>query len=254
MSERRVAVHDVELQVALDGDPSAPTLALVNGAGCNLHSWTPVLPELLSRFRVLRHDGRGTGRSTGGERADYAFPRYADDLREILDELEIDRVVLCGMAYGARTAARFALRHPERVALLALYDVSLDQPVDQALQREGNREAKALRDAAGLPSERPDPAWFVHEHEKEAMRSLTAHRGQPDPTPELAGLAIPTLVACGRQDVNLPEAERIAATLPDAELAILEMAGHGSIFGRPDEFVRLLIDFVGRRLEARLAS
>jgi 3-oxoadipate enol-lactonase len=246
VTERVLPIHGVELNVAVDGEPDATPLALLNGAYSNLHSWTPVMPQLLERFRVIRHDWRGSGRSSGGARADYGFPQYADDLAAILDHLEIPRAVVCGLAYGARTAARFALRHPGRTELLALYDVSLDQPVDQELQRAGNAEAKALRDAAGLASVERDPAWFEHEHQKEAMRSLTAHRDQPDPTPELAMLQIPTLVVCGRQDVNLGEAQRIADILPDAEYRILEMAGHGSTFSRPDLVAEYLIDFVDR--------
>ena len=243
MPEQNLSIHGVRLRVAVDGDPGATPLALLNGAYSNLESWTPVMARLLERFRVIRHDWRGTGRSTGGARADYSFPRYADDLAAILDHLAVPSAIVCGLAYGARTAARFALRHPHRVQRLALFDVSLDQPVDQALQREGNAKAKALRDAAGLPAVARDPAWFEHDHQKEALRSLTAHRHQPDPTGELAHLDIPTLVACGRQDVNLPEATRIAHTLPHARFEILEMAGHGSLFSRPDLVAQLLIDF-----------
>ena len=173
-------------------------------------------------------------------------PQYADDLAGLLDQLELPRVTVGGLAYGARTAARFALRYPDRVERLALFDVSLAQPVDQALQKLGNQEAKALRDAAGLSSPKVERSWFEHDDSKEAMRSLTAHRDQPDPTEELASLDVPTLIACGRQDVNLPEAERIAALVPDARLEIIEMAGHGSHLSRPDVVAQLLIDFAAR--------
>lgn len=247
MLEHRVRVPDgVTLRATLDGDPSHPPLALINGAFLNLHSWTPVLAAFSARFRVLRHGWRGTGASDKGPRASYTFPQYADDLLALLDHFGIERALVCGMAYGARTAARFALQHPQRVSLLALYDVSLDQPVDQALQAKGNAEALRLREVAGLASPRVDPAWREHGDAREALRTLTAHRDQPDPTPELAALAHPTLVACGRQDVNLAEAQRIAAIVPNAELRIMEMTGHGSVLSRPDLFVELLVDFAQR--------
>ena len=245
MDDRLLSVNGCRLRVRLDGDPGAPTLCLINGAFSNLDSWTPVMPALASHFHVVRHDWRGTGRSSGGARADYTFPQYAGDLAAILDQLQLPRVAVCGLAYGARTAARFALRYPERVERLALFDVSLAQPVDQQLQKRGNEQAKALRDAAGIASPTRDPSWFGHDDPKEAMRSLTAHRDQPDPTGELARLDVPTLIACGRQDVNLPEAERIAAVMPRARLEIIEMAGHGSQLSRPDVVAQLLIDFAG---------
>lgn len=242
-----LGVGDLRLHVAVDGERGALPLALLNGALCNLESWAPALEALAKRYLVIRHDGRGNGQSSGGPRAEYRFERYADDLLAILDHLAVERALICGMAYGARTAARFALRHPDRVRLLALYDVSLAEPVDQALQRDGNREARALRQGAGLAEVERRPEWFAHADEREARRSLTAHAGQPDPTPELAGLRVPTLVVCGRQDVNLGESQRIAALVPDAELHVMEMTGHGSVFSRPDLFVELLDAWVARR-------
>jgi pimeloyl-ACP methyl ester carboxylesterase len=245
--EGRVAANGVTLRYRIDGPPSSPWLVLINGAFTNLEYWSPVMTRLASDFRVLRHDWRGTGQSSGGPRADYTFAQYAEDLRALMDVCEIERAVICGMAYGARIAARFALDHPSRVAVLALYDVSLDQPVDQSLQREGNVEAARLREAAGLPSVDVQRSWFAHADEKEARRSLTAHVGQPDPSDEMGGVRIPTLIACGRQDANLPEARRLAAILPDAEFHVMEMTGHGSVASRPDRVAELLRDFVGRR-------
>jgi hypothetical protein len=51
-------------------------------------------------------------------------------------------------------------------------DASLDQPVDQKLQRDGNAEAKRLRDAAGLAAVHVDCRWFEHRDEKEARRGI----------------------------------------------------------------------------------
>ncbi len=240
-------IDGLRLRVAVDGSEAAPPLVLINGAYSNLESFTPVLAPLAARFRVVRHDWRGTGQSDGGPRAAYRFERYADDLALILDRLDIEHAIVCGMAYGARVAARFALRHPARTDLLALYDVSLDQPVDQELQRQGNETAKQLRKEAGLVEPTRSRTWFEHRDQREAMRSLTAHVDQSDPTPELARIAIPTLVVCGRQDVNLGEAQRIAGIVPDAEFHVMEMTGHGSAQSRPDLFASLLIDFVKRR-------
>ena len=62
----------------------------------------------------------------------------------------------------------------------------------------------------------------------------------------LPTIVAPTLVACGRQDMNLKSAEEIARLIPGATFEIMEMTGHGSIFYRPDEFVRLISDFKAR--------
>lgn len=247
MEQRSIPVAGVDLHVALDGPPDAPALCLINPARCNLGVYDPVVERLAAGHRLVRYDWRGTGQSDGGERADYSFPRYADDLAAILDALGIQTAIVCGSAYGARTAARFALRHPGRVSLLALFDVSLDHPVDQQRQRDLMLEARRMRDEAGIGSPELDRAWFAHRHEKEALRSLTAHVDQPDPTEEMAAVTIPTLVACGLQDVNIAEARRIAGLMPDAELQEMAMTSHPAIMCRPDLFADLLLDFIGRR-------
>ena len=43
--------------------------------------------------------------------------------------------------------------------------------------------------------------------------------------------------------MNLAEAERIAAAIPDCECQIMEMTGHGSIFFRPQLFISLVTEF-----------
>ena len=247
MIEHLILSKGAALHVVVDGPADAPCLALLNVARSNLGVHNPMLSYLGEQFRIVRHDGRGTGRSGGGERADYNFETYADDLASILDVLEIPSAIVCGSAYGARTAARFALRHAGRAHLLALFDVSLDQPVDQTRQRDLMTEARRMRDKAALESPALDRAWFAHRDEREAGRSLTAHVGQRDPTPELASMRTPTLVACGRQDMNLVEAERIAAVLPDAEFHVMEMTSHPAIMSRPALAAELLVDFIERR-------
>jgi len=249
MDERRITAGGVEHRVVVEGPETAPTIALINPAQCNLGVYSPLMPRLRERFGVVRYDFRGTGGTDGGARADYNFQRYADDLAEIFDALGIERAIVVGSAYGARTAARFALRHPKRIALLALFDVALSPPVDQGKQRELMLEARRLRDEAGIGSPELDRAWFEHRHPKEALRSLTAHVRFADPTEEMATVQIPTLVACGRQDMNLVEAQRIAVLMPDAELQVMEMTSHPAVMSRPLAMADLLLDFIERRLK-----
>jgi len=244
MAAQFLTVGDVRLCVDVQGDAAAPPLVMLNGAYQNHLVWTPVMPALLEHFRVIRHDWRGSGRSTGGARPDYNFPQYADDLADVLDQLEVPRAHVCGMAYGARIAARFALNHAGRVDRLALYDVALGGHVDQDAQKTRNVEAREQLAAAGLQPVEVEAAWFEHVHHKEAMRSLTAQRNEPDRTDEMAACTLPTLVACGDLDLNLPEAERIAAVMPNAELRIMEMTAHASVFCRPDVFVQYLVEFL----------
>jgi len=238
-----LTVNGIAFRYALDGPADAPVLALVNPASHNLTCWEPVLDGLTADFRVLRFDIRGTGRSGWGNDDAFTFSQYADDLAALLGALRIPRAFVLGVAYGARTAARFALRHPDRLTALGLFAVSLRPPVAQDGQRTLGREARELLQRAGEPGLEPEKYWRFYENRDAARKAHTAHEREPDLAEFLGGVPLPMLVACGRQDMNLDEAERIAGLIPGAEFRVMEMTGHGSPFFRPGLFVELVRRF-----------
>ena len=81
------------------------------------------------------------------------------------------------------------------------------------------------------------------EYRDAALKAHTAHEKELDTKDMLADLQVPVLIACGRQDMNLAEAQRIAASIPGADCHIMEMTGHGSPFFRPGLFVQLVTGF-----------
>jgi len=238
-----VTVEGIRFHYAIDGDPGKPVLALVNPASNNLTCWEPVLDGLLTTFRVLRFDIRGTGKSGWGADGDFTFSRYADDLAGIMDALGIAKAFVVGVAYGARTAARFALRHPDRLTALGLFDVSLTPPVEQGGQRALGLEARRLLAETGEPGVEMKKSWRFYEDREAARKAHTAHEQEADLSEALGDLPVPVLVACGRQDMNLGEAGRIAAAIPGCRLEVMEMTGHGSPFFRPGLFVELVSRF-----------
>lgn len=243
LSNDLISVDSIDLHYALDGDPAKPVLALVNPASHNLTCWEPVMDGLLESFRVLRFDIRGTGKSGWGEDADFTFSRYADDLAGIMDALEIPKAFVLGVAYGARTAARFALRHPDRLTALGLFDVALTPPVEQTGQRALGAQARKMLEETGEPAVSARKSWRFYENRDAALKAHTAHAKEEDTSEMLGKLPVPVLVACGRQDMNLAEAQRIAAAIPNCECRIMEMTGHGSPFFRPALFTSLVSEF-----------
>ena len=247
-SQRFLEIRGIAFHYALDGAPSNPTLVLINMASANCTSWEPVLDSLLEKFQVLRFDIRGTGKSGWGGDDEFTFSHYADDLAAILQELEMPKAFVLGVAYGARTAARFALRHPERLLALGLFDVALTPPVEQSGQRELGRQAMQMLEEAGEPLVLRRKSWRFYEDRDAAEKAHTAHSREPDTSEMLGQLRAPVLIGCGRQDMNLPEAKRIAASIPGSELHIMEMTGHGSPHFRPGLFAEIVIDFARDRL------
>ena len=245
-SNEFVVVNGIKFHYALDGDPSRPVLALINMASANLTTWEPVMDGLLGQFRVLRFDIRGTGKSGWGADDEYTFSQYADDLAAIMDVLGIPQAFVLGVAYGARTAARFALRHEEKLTGLGLFDVALTPPVEQSGQRELGQQARQLLKEAGEPEVELRKSWRFYENREAALKAHTAHEKEPDMSEMLGSLKVPVLVACGRQDMNLDEAQRIANAIEHGTFELMEMTGHGSPFFRPGLFAELVNGFKQR--------
>jgi 3-oxoadipate enol-lactonase len=242
-SNKTVTANGVVFHYSLDGEISNPVLALVNMASVNLTAWEPVLPTLLESYCILRFDIRGTGKSTWGKDDEFTFSQYADDLAAIMDVLQIPKAFVLGVAYGARTAAQFALRHEEKLTALGLFDVALTPPVEQSEQKALAAQARQLLATAGEPEVVPKKSWRFYENRDAAFNAHTAHQHEPDTSDMLGHLKVPVLVACGRQDMNLPEARRIANAIPSGRFELMEMTGHGSPFYRPELFARMLNNF-----------
>ena len=148
-SNEIVTVNGIKFHYALDGEVSRPLLALVNMASINLTAWEPVLTSLLTSYRILRFDIRGTGKSAWGKDDEFIFSQYADDLAAIMDIPQLPKTFVLVVAYGARTAAQFALRHEDKLAALGLFDVALTPPVEQSQQKILAAQARQLLDEVG---------------------------------------------------------------------------------------------------------
>jgi 3-oxoadipate enol-lactonase len=97
--------------------------------------------------------------------------------------------------------------------------------------------------AAGEPEVVPKKSWRFYENRDAAFNAHTAHQHEPDTSEMLGNIKVPVLVACGRQDMNLPEARRIANAIPSGWFELMEMTGHGSPFYRPELFANIVNNF-----------
>lgn len=233
----------VELNVVSDGDPGDPPLLLVNGAYCAVPVWDNVIAELAREFRVIRHDVRGTGRSTAGTPNACAFERYGADLVTIADAFEIDRFHLWGMAWGARVALVTAALNPDRVDRLVVSDFAID-PADPDAQRRGAKEAAAARASAGI-AEPPKPAgWNDHDDPESATLTIEATRLHHDLMPFVQATYARTLILTGDLDPNLASSRRALPGFADADLEVIPHTGHGIVRQRPDVATERVLAFL----------
>lgn len=242
-----VIASGVLLPAVVLGPRDAHTVVLLlNGAGANLLMWSPLVSGLARRCRVVRFDLRGTGRS----RADHAplsLMHYADDAKRLLDLLDVSKAVLWGTGLGSRVALHLALGHPQRVAALAAYDAALGPPPSRYERSESMRQARAARVMAGLPEASVSRQWFMHLNPRRAQEAARTAHADPLSAERLRVMTVPTLVVSGRHDPNLPRAELLASTLPDASFAVMDCAGHGTVVERPKRALELFLAFLDGR-------
>ncbi|MEA2449890.1 MAG: 3-oxoadipate enol-lactonase, partial [Thermoleophilaceae bacterium] len=89
----------MRLHHRLDGPEGAPPLVLSSSLGTTHAMWDPQVAALAERFRVLRFDTRGHGRSPAPP-GPYSIDDLGRDALELLDELGLERVSWCGLSLG----------------------------------------------------------------------------------------------------------------------------------------------------------
>ena len=102
---------------------SASPVLLVHGFFYDSFTWHNNIDALSAAFRVIIPDLWGFGYSTR-EPLDYGYPRYAEQLLLLLDELDVEEVSIVGHSMGGGTAIYFSVHHPERVQKLLLVDAA----------------------------------------------------------------------------------------------------------------------------------
>jgi pimeloyl-ACP methyl ester carboxylesterase len=102
-----------------------PDVVMVHGITGNLAVWhLQLVPALAGRHRILTYDLRGHG-LTSTPPTGYSLDDMAEDLRQLLDVLELERPVVVGHSYGADIALYLAANHPDRVARVVAIEAAL---------------------------------------------------------------------------------------------------------------------------------
>lgn len=232
--------------------------------------WRHQLQDLSSRFRLLRYDLRGCGRSDR-DVDEISLSAWVDDLACVVDNANLDRFALLGMSQGGPIAIEYAARHPHRVSHLVLFGSyargrrhwpGLEQP---------EREADALASLVELGWGRDNPAYrqlFCSMFLPGADAALASHfnelqrrSAEPSVAARIVGvndalaitdsaraLRVPTLVMHCEDDARIPFAEgrELAGEIPGARFVPLGGRNHIILEGEQawPTFLRELADFV----------
>lgn len=244
------------LQYRIDGPDDAPVLILGPSLGTTWHMWDRQIAELSRQWRVFRFDLPGHGGAPAHPAA--AVAEFTDRLLATLDGLGVQRFGYAGCSIGGAIGVELALRHPQRVASLALVAASPRfGTADEFRQRGVIVRTNGLEPIARSAPER----WFTHGFAAAqpaivewavqmvrttdpgcyiaACEALAAF----DVRAELGRVGVPTLVLVGSEDqVTGPaEARTLVAGIPDARLALVPGASHLAPVEQPAAVTDLLV-------------
>lgn len=253
-----------------------PTLILLHGGpGMDHASYKPDFYCLGDVAQVVFLDHRGNGRSDDGPLERHTLAQWGDDVAAFCDALEIEAPIVYGLSFGGFVAQSVATRHPDRLSGLILASTSartMHERKYEAFERLGGPDARAAAErfwGGGIEDPGAIEAWERHcvphynttprdpvADERTIFRARTmqhffrsgGERDRMNFLPDLARVAVPTLVLAGTEDpvATIPDMEEIRDHLP-AELVryhAIAGTGHGTHRDAPEETFRLIREFV----------
>jgi 3-oxoadipate enol-lactonase len=247
----------VEVAFTVDGPEDAPPVVLSNSLGSTPAMWDPQFPALAERFRVVRYDHRGHGRSPVPP-APYELADLGADVIALLDRLGLERVRWCGLSLGGMVGMWMAINAPERIERLVLCCTSARLgPPEMWADRAAAVRAQGVEAVADAGIQRWLSPGFIDREpeiaaEIRAMLAATPAEGyaaccgvieRMDQVPELGAIRAATLVIAAEDDPATPpeHGALIASTVPGAQLAVVKDARHLATIEQPAAMTELIL-------------
>lgn len=249
---------------------SGEPVILIHGHSLDRRMWDGQFGELARRYRVIRYDMRGYGKSTP-QAENFQFT-HVEDLIVLMDSLHIDKVHIIGLSLGGEVGADMVGWFPERVRSAVLISGNLrltpgpSQPMrgaeaaryDEKIARNkamgvnelkrrwfrrlmnmGGSRRERMRDALWTMIEEWD-AWQSYHKEVRTVAGLDAFARLKKNRP-----AIPVLIVEGRAAGNHFSAHpEMLKYLPKGRLKVIDDCGHMLNMERPAEFNKVVLDFL----------
>ena len=253
------------LRVGYERAGQGPPVVLLHGyVGDGATTWRGQLEGLSDRFTVVAWDAPGAGGSSDPPES-FGLEGYADCLAGFIGRLGLERPHVVGLSLGGALALELYRRHPAVPATLVLASAYAgwggSLPADVTAQRL--RQALALSELSGEEFVGTLlPTMFSEGTAPEAVAAFGASmvgfhpagframaRASAGNVREVLGrIQVPTLLVYGDKDVRagMAVAEDLHAAIPESRLVVLPGVGHVCNIEAPDEFNRVVRDFLGR--------
>ena len=238
------------------GPGPAPTLVLLHPGGMGRQIGRPFIERWSSRYRILAP-------TIAPAPVDPSIRRHARELSAFLDHRAAGPAHLVGASLGANVALQLAVAEPARVRSLVLDSAQAGGPPSRAvaglvgLLRLAGRvipaplaAAMVLRQFAGWSA--ADSTAIGAELRTIGLRGLAAHiaaHADYDLRDQLGRVSAPTLILAGAADLLTRRGAplQLKDGIVNAEIDIIDGAGHGTLLRQPERFAVAVEGFLARQ-------
>ena len=252
------------------GAAGRPAMLCLHGGAAHAHWFDFVAPGFSADHHVRALDLRGHGDSAWAQPPAYTYERYASDLAEVVEKLELRDFVLIGHSMGGMVSLVYAATYPGRVGRLVVIDTTMRMAEERvaALRDVGNRQGSSyatreefvaryrLRPAGTTAA--PEIIRHLAQNSGRQLgdgswrhkfdRNVYAGRERLDGLPYWNQIGIPALLIKGErsQRITPQVASQVKARCPHVEFAEVPRSDHHVTLDNPSGFVHAVKAFLAR--------
>lgn len=254
------------LSVFTEGKNKNRSIIFLHGFPYDHTMWKDVINKLSKNYFCVAYDIRGLGESPAGN-GQFTMESFVDDLEDIINKLNLNKPILCGLSMGGYISFRAMERIPEKFSASIFCDTR-----SEADNNEGKlkRSAAVKRiNAEGLtPFVRDFITNCFGDYYKQRSKdefenriaksskfdpagvkgSLLAMLSRNDTTESLSEIKIPALFICGEFDALTPPPvmKALAEKVNGAEYVVIKNSGHMSPIEKPEEVYTAIQGFLSK--------
>jgi len=253
-------------------------IILIHGFGGKKETWVAQLKALSKKYKVIALDVRGTGKSDRPNIL-YTMEMLADDIKGLMDHLEIEKAHIAGRSLGGMIAQTFALKYPKQVEKLILITTSPSFPDEEGVELMIKGRIEEIKEIRTNPEQsfwRKVRMIFHQKFRKElesnpakkfygiwSAEDLIKEDSIDPPTPQdlinlghamkkhntferLNEIKNETLLLAASHDRLQPKSrmEEMNKRIPNSTLKVIDKAGHYNHLSNAPEFNQIILDFL----------
>ena len=236
-------INGIDIYYEVYGEGNGDPVILLHGGLSNGDHFVNQIPALADDHEVIVMDSRGHGRSSFDE-TPISYEVMASDVLGLMDHLGIDKASIVGWSDGGIIGLEIAINDPERLNKVVAYGANFD-PTGVRLDIGQNAYFNSYIEAAAAEYQENSPAPERWDEFLANISNMWAT--QPNYTEgQLQAITTPFLILDGEEEeaIDLNQTKLMALLIPDAELVLMPGTGHFAMFEQPEEFNRIVEEFL----------